>query len=689
MLHEPVSSLKGVGPKKQAALKKLDIEFVEDFLYCYPRDYEDRSNQKKIDQLLDGESAYVTAKVILVVKGGWRYGKKRTLKLLVEDETGQLEIVFFVQAGYLEKAFQQGSTYGFFGKVNVSKQGRLQMTHPDFQKIEEATAEGGVAAEEDKILPVYPLASGLTQKDMRRWSKLALEQQNQLDDYLPPATVERNRLCNLSYALNHIHYPGDREKYKEAKYRLIFDELMLLQTGLMMTRRKLEHQSTGITFSQNHKIKTFTDSLPYPLTGAQTRVLEEIEADMESSKVMNRLIQGDVGSGKTAVASAALYKAVKSGYQGVLMAPTEILASQHFEGLSAQFEPFGIKVGFLSGTVGAKDRRERLEQLKTGEIQILIGTHALIQDDVQFKNLGLVIPDEQHRFGVKQRSLLSEKGTHPDTLVMTATPIPRTLAVVLYGDLDISIIDELPPGRKPVTTKALSGKQRAQAYEFMAREIAKGRQAYVVAPLIEESEQLNARSATEVHEELSVLYPNINSALLHGAMKQKEKDEIMARFYEGEIQLLVSTVVIEVGINVPNSTMMIIENAERFGLAQLHQLRGRVGRGEHQSYCLLISENESAVSKQRAEIMASTNDGFVIAEEDLRLRGPGEFFGVRQHGVPELKLADLGKHAKILSAARKEAGFLLQEDPLLELEEHQPLKQRIRAVFHQVEELQL
>ncbi|MBR2002117.1 MAG: ATP-dependent DNA helicase RecG, partial [Firmicutes bacterium] len=348
-----------------------------------------------------------------------------------------------------------------------------------------------------------------------------------------------------------------------------------------------------------------------------------------------------------------------------------------------------IKVGFLSGTVGTKDRRERLEQLKQGDIHILIGTHALIQEDVEFQNLGLVITDEQHRFGVKQRSLLSEKGDHPDTLVMTATPIPRTLAVVLYGDLDISVIDELPPGRKPVTTKALSGKQRLQAYEFMAREIAKGRQAYVVAPLIEESEQLNARSATEVYEELCTMYPQIRSALLHGAMKQKEKDEIMARFYEGEIQLLVSTVVIEVGINVPNSTMMIIENAERFGLAQLHQLRGRVGRGEHQSYCLLISEQESAVSKQRAEIMASTNDGFVIAEEDLRLRGPGEFFGVRQHGVPELKLADLGKHAKILSAARKEANYILQEDPALSFEEHQPLKQRIRSVFHQVEELQL
>lgn len=689
MLHEPVSSLKGIGPKKQTALKKLDIERVEDFLYCYPRDYEDRSNHKKIDQLLDGESAYITAKVILVVKGGWRYGKKRTLKLLVEDETGQLEIVFFVQAGYLEKAFQQGTSYGFFGKVSVSKQGRYQMTHPDFQKIEGATAEGGDAADEDKILPVYPLVSGLTQKDMRKWTKLALQQQDQLKDHLSPATVERNRLCDLAYALTHIHYPENRDKYKEAKYRLIFDELILLQTGLMMTRRKLEHQCSGICFSKEYKIEEFTASLPYSMTGAQQRVLQEIEADMESSRVMNRLIQGDVGSGKTAVAAAALYKAVKSGYQGVLMAPTEILAMQHFEGLSEQFRPFGITVGFLSGTVGTKERRERLEQLKQGKIQILIGTHALIQEDVEFQKLGLVITDEQHRFGVNQRSLLGEKGDHPDTLVMTATPIPRTLAVVLYGDLDISVIDELPPGRKPVTTKALNGKQRQQAYEFMAGEIQKGRQAYVVAPLIEESEAMNARSATEVHEELKTMFPKIRSALLHGAMKQKEKDEIMTQFYQGDIQLLVSTVVIEVGINVPNSNIMIIENAERFGLAQLHQLRGRVGRGQHQSYCLLISEHESPISKKRAEIMASTNDGFVIAEEDLRLRGPGEFFGVRQHGVPELKLADLGKHAKILAAARKEADFLLREDPALERSENRPLAERIRRVFHEVEELRL
>lgn len=689
MLQEPVSTLKGVGPKKNDMLKKLDIHIVEDFLFFYPRDYEDRSNRKKINQLKDGESAYVTAKVLLVVKGGWRYGKKRTLRLLAEDETGQLEIVFFAQAGYLEKAFQQGAAYGFFGRVAYSKQNRLQMVHPDFQKMEGTSKEENENDGFGQILPIYPLTLGLTQKDMRRWTRLALKQMDQTADYLPQGVIQRNRLCSLSYALHHIHYPQDREKYKEAKFRLIFDELFLLQTGLFMTRRRLEHQCRGISFSSQHKTKEFTAHLPYSLTQAQQRVVKEIEDDMESDKVMNRLIQGDVGSGKTAVAAAALYKAVKSGYQGVLMAPTEILAFQHFESLSEQYRPLEITVGFLSSSTTAKERRELLRRLKSGEIQILIGTHALIQEDVHFQNLGLVITDEQHRFGVNQRSMLSEKGDHPDTIVMTATPIPRTLAVVLYGDLDISIIDELPPGRKPVTTRALNEAQRDAAYSFLIKEIQKGRQAYVVTPLIDESEQMNARSATKVFSELKDKFPFVSSALLHGSMKQKEKDEIMSEFYSGNIQLLVSTVVIEVGINVPNATVMLIENAERFGLAQLHQLRGRVGRGQFQSYCFLLSEHESVVSKKRAEIMASTNDGFVIAEEDLRLRGPGEFFGVRQHGVPELRLADLGKHAAILSAAKKEAGFIFQEDPELSQKENQALLQRIRAVFHQVEELRL
>ncbi len=691
MLQEPVSSIRGVGPKKAGALKKLDILKIEDFLFLYPRNYEDRSNRKKIAQLSDGEQAYVTAQVVLIVKGGFRYGKKRTLKLLAQDETGSLEVVFFAQAGYLEKAFQQGRTYGFFGRVSLQK-GRMQMMHPEFQE-EQSAGEGscGEAAvqREEGILPVYPLSAGLTQRDLRRYSRLALSHAQELSEYLPAQTLQRNRLCGLHYALQNIHYPQDRTKYKEAKYRLIFDELLLLQMGILLTRSKIDHQYTGIRFSSRHKMEQFTDSLPYPLTPAQKKVLSEIERDMESSKVMNRLVQGDVGSGKTAVAAAALYKAVKSGYQGVLMAPTEILAMQHYEGLSRQFAPFGITVGFLSATVGAKERRQLLSQLSEGGVQILIGTHALIQSDVAFLRLGLVITDEQHRFGVDQRSLLGEKGDHPDTMVMTATPIPRTLAVVLYGDLDISVIDQLPPGRQPVVTKALRATQREAVLEFLLKEVNKGRQAYIVAPLIAESEQLSARSATEIYEEFSGRFAQISAALLHGAMKQKEKDEIMAGFYEGKIQVLISTVVIEVGINVPNATIMVIENAERFGLAQLHQLRGRVGRGRHQSYCLLISEGESAVARQRAEIMQSTSDGFRIAEEDLRLRGPGEFFGVRQHGVPELKLADLGKHAAILSAAREEARRLLESDVLLSDGENQRIKQRVQQVFHTAGQLQL
>lgn len=696
MLQEQVESVKGIGPKKAAALKKLDIYKVEDFLFNYPRDYEDRSNCKKIDQLLDGETAYVVAQVILIVKGGFRYGKKRTLKLLVEDDTGSMETIFF-QMGhstYLEKAFQQGETYGFFGRVSLQK-GRVQMMHPDFEKLSDAKTTGSAAESKvegqnsERILPVYSLAAGLTQKDMRRWASLALSHKEEMEEYLPQDTVERNRLCGLAYALDNIHYPGDKTKYKEAKYRLIFDELLLLQTGLLLTRSRLSHQCSGIRFSSQYKIREFTQKLPYELTEAQNWVLSEIETDMESSKVMNRLIQGDVGSGKTAVAAAALYKAAKGGYQGVLMAPTEILATQHYEGLSREFAAFDIQVGFLSGTVGVRDRRQLLERLARGDIQILIGTHALIQEDVIFHRLGLVVTDEQHRFGVNQRGLLGEKGDHPDTLVMTATPIPRTLAVVLYGDLDISVIDQLPPGRMPIITKALTGTQRDAAYEFAMKQVSVGRQVYVVTPLIEESEQLSARSATGVYEELCSRFPHVSAALLHGTMKQKEKDQIMASFHSGEIQVLVSTVVIEVGINVPNATVMVIENAERFGLAQLHQLRGRVGRGHHQSYCLLISEGDSPVAKQRAEIMASTGDGFVIAEEDLRLRGPGEFFGVRQHGVPELKLADLGKHTAILSAAKQEANLILRQDAGLSDEKNQKLKRRIQQVFTSVEQLRL
>lgn len=672
-LNDEVKKLSGVGPKKAEALERLAIYRVEDLLYLFPRAYEDRRKAIKIEQLWNEESALVKAQVTQVVKGGG-FGKNRNLKLLAQDDTGSMEVLFF-KSSFLDRAFRQGEFYSFYGKVSC-KNGKIQMLHPDF----EPWGKG-----EERILPVYPLARGLSQKDLRKWIRLALSFSGQLNEYLPEETRERNRLCGLSYALDHIHYPADPLKVKEARYRFVFEELLLLQTGLLMLRNRLRVNKTGIRFSEKAEMKAFVSTLPFPLTGAQRRVLGEINSDMESDYIMNRLVQGDVGSGKTAIAAAALYKAVKSGYQAVLMAPTEILARQHFEGLSLQFASFGIRTGFLSGSLPAKEKKSVLEDLAAGQIDVLIGTHAIIQQNVAFSRLGLVITDEQHRFGVNQRVILTEKGENPDVIVMTATPIPRTLAMTLYGDLDISIIDEMPPGRRQIITRAVNGSGRDAAYSFVLREVQQGRQAYVVAPLIEESLELSAKSAEGVYEELTEKFPNQQVALLHGAMKQRDKERIMEEFYRGRVSILVSTVVIEVGINVPNATVILIENAERFGLAQLHQLRGRVGRGKEQSYCILISEGKTDVSKQRAEIMKQSGDGFVIAEKDLELRGPGEFFGMRQHGIPELRVADLVKHAKFLPKVREEADLLLKEDPVLQEKKNELLRRKIEKTFSNVE----
>ncbi|MFR9144082.1 MAG: ATP-dependent DNA helicase RecG, partial [Lentihominibacter sp.] len=422
-------------------------------------------------------------------------------------------------------------------------------------------------------------------------------------------------------------------------------------------------------------------SMPYTLTGAQKRCIKEIEKDLECGKVMNRLVQGDVGSGKTAVAEIAMYKAVKSGYQAVLMAPTEILARQHFESISRAFKYHGIEVGFLTGSMKAADKRATLEKIKEGSFQIIIGTHAVIQPDVEFKRLGLVITDEQHRFGVRQRVKLKEKGRNPNVLVMTATPIPRTLSVVLYGDLDVSVIDELPPGRQKISTRSIGYEKRDNCYDFVEKQLADGRQAYVVTPLIEESDVMDLRSAHKVAEELSKRFKEYNVALIHGAMRQEDKDRIMEEFYHGLIDVLVATVVIEVGINVPNSTVIVVENAERFGLAQLHQLRGRVGRGPHKSYCFLIFEGDSEIARKRGEIMEASSDGFFIAEEDLKLRGPGEIFGTRQHGLPDLNISDLSRHLKIMEHAKKEAKVILEKDPVLESDENKGLKRKITKLF--------
>ncbi len=678
-LQDKITILKGIGPGKSAAFNKLNIESVEDFLFFYPRDYEDRRELRKINSLTDGDTALVKGKLVLMARGRGRIPRKQTLKLFVQDETGAMEVVFF-HAGFLERTLKQNENYIFYGKISVNL-GRIQMLHPDVSRFD--------PDQEQSILPIYPLTGGISQGEMRKWQRAALEFLPELEEYLPEQTLRRNRLCGIRYAIENIHYPSDRKRLMEAKYRLIFEELLFLQTGLLAIKRRMTSKGEGICFSPAVSMDEFTESLPYALTGAQKRVLSEINADMESVRIMNRLVQGDVGSGKTVIAAAAMYKAVKSGFQAVLMAPTELLARQHFDGLKPIFRRFGIKVGFLSGSLPQKEKKEIQLQIENGDLDIIIGTHAVIQPGVQFAGLGLVITDEQHRFGVNQRAILSQKGQNPDVLVMTATPIPRTLAVILYGDLDISVIDEMPPGRQQIITRAVKSEGREASYEFVRREVKNGRQAYVVAPLIEDSENLDARSALGLYDELKERFQVFSVAFLHGAMKQADKDRIMQEFNDGLIQILISTVVIEVGINVPNATVMLVENAERFGLAQLHQLRGRVGRGEEQSYCILISEGGSKVAEERAEIMRSTTDGFLIAEKDLELRGPGEFFGMRQHGMPELKLADLAKHVKILSTVREEAEQLLNDDEFLSGKDSIKLREKIDKIFHDTESLNI
>ncbi|MGN0704308.1 MAG: ATP-dependent DNA helicase RecG [Lentihominibacter sp.] len=668
-LNDSMSSLRGIGPKKAEALSKLNIKTLEDLIYFFPRDYEDRRCRKAISQLQEDETALIRAKVTLVVNDRYRRGRKQLLRLLVTDDTGSLEVVFF-NAGYLAKSFRTGDEYVFYGKVSANF-GKMQMVHPDFSRDDSVSG----------ILPVYPLTKGITQREMRMWQKSAEELYCRAEEILSPETIENNRLCSIEYALRNVHFPEEKQKLLEGKYRLVFDELLVMQTGLLAAGNSSREGRNGIAFSGEVSVQDYIDSLPYPLTGAQARCVDEIIADLESGKVMNRLVQGDVGSGKTAVAEIAMYKAVKCGYQAVLMAPTEILAKQHYEGLKKSFAAHGIEVGFLSGTMKAAEKRETLRLLEDGTIQILIGTHAIIQPEVRFSRLGLVITDEQHRFGVKQRISLKEKGENPNILVMTATPIPRTLAVVLYGDLDVSVIDELPPGRQKIRTRSLTAEQRDRCYDFVEKQLRQGRQAYVVTPLIEDSEVLDVKSAQQVSEELSQRFRRYNVALIHGGMKQSEKDSIMELFYRGEIDVLVATVVIEVGINVPNSTVIVIENAERFGLAQLHQLRGRVGRGSYSSYCFLIRDGNSEIAKKRCEIMEESSDGFYIAEEDLKLRGPGEIFGTRQHGLPDLNIADLARHISILNVAKNEAKKIIENDPQLEKPENQPLKRRVMKLY--------
>lgn len=670
-LLDSVKEIKGIGSKKAEHLEKLGIRTVEEMLLFFPRDYEDRRKTVKIGDAAEGSTVLIKGKADIVAADRYRYGGKQRLRLLVTDDTGSLEVVFF-NAKYVKDKFKTGEDYVFYGKISMNF-GKKQMLHPEFDKADEKVFSG--------ILPVYPLTKGISQREMRTYQMQIRHMNSMVKDMLTEDMIRENNLCGIDYALENIHFPKEKHKLLEAKYRLIFDESLILQTGLMAARENIKNGKNGIGFSKDVDVRPYIDSFQYKLTGAQLRCIDEIEKDLVSEKVMNRLIQGDVGSGKTAVAETAMYKAAKSGYQSVMMAPTEILARQHFDGISESFRKHGINTGFLSGSVKGAERKETLAKVKNGDIQVLVGTHAVIQEEVEFDNIGLVITDEQHRFGVNQRIKLKNKGKNPNILVMTATPIPRTLAVVMYGDLDVSVIDEMPPGRQKIITRNLKEDDRKKCYDFIEKQLDEGRQAYVVTPLIEKSDEIDAKSVVQIYEELRKRFKGYNTAMLHGAMKQAEKDEIMRRFYEGDIDILAATVVIEVGINVPNATVMVIENAERFGLAQLHQLRGRVGRGKYRSYCFLITGGASEQAEKRGCIMESSSDGFYIAEEDLKLRGPGEIFGTRQHGIPDLKITDMVKHIKVLNHAREEAKKILKKDPMLENEENSILRKRAEKFF--------
>ncbi|MBH7844742.1 ATP-dependent DNA helicase RecG [Clostridioides difficile] len=673
-LYKDVQYVKGIGPKKADKLNKLGIFTLKDLLYYFPRQFEDRNNLKKIAQLEDGEKVTIKAVISSINTFSPKEGMTLT-KIDVKDETGSAKLVFFNKS-YIKNTFRPGDSILVFGKVK-KKFNNLELTSCELEYLTNSPKNTC------RFMPVYQLTYGVTNKEIMSIIRTVLEDKELIiQEYMPQRIIEKYRLCSIDFAVRNIHSPSSKESLKIALYRIVFEELLILQLGLFVFKSG-RNKEDGIKFETSKDLKKIISALPFKLTKAQNRALDEIIQDMNLEKIMNRLVQGDVGSGKTVVALLALANCVLNGYQGALMAPTEILAGQHYISLTESLKDFGINVGLLIGGLTKKQKDTVLEQIKNNEIDILIGTHALIEDKVEFNNIGLVITDEQHRFGVMQRSKLSLKGANPDILVMTATPIPRTLALILYGDLDISIIDELPPGRQPIETIAIEKSKRDRAYNnLVRREVESGRQVYIVCPLVEESEAIEAKSAVELVEELRAEYfHDLRLGLLHGKMKSSEKDEVMRLFKDKEIDILVSTTVIEVGVNVPNATLMIIENAERFGLAQLHQLRGRVGRGSHKSYCVLIYDSKTDVCRQRMAIMEETNDGFKISEKDLEIRGPGEFFGTRQHGLPELKVANLFKHIKILKLAQQEARYILGEDNNLQLKENMALKKEIIDKF--------
>lgn len=701
----PVQYLKGVGPKRSAALESHGIHTVSDLLYYFPRGYIDRTKIIQIgdlpEYLLHQQQVTVVGEVFRIEVRRARSTNRPMLFVVLRDDTGFVTCVWFEKVQWFRDAFVVGELLACSGRPTADQYGRPQFIHPDYDHLrgtmEEDEPDWGKLINTGAIIPKYSSTeelqrTGLDSRGFRRILRQAVTRHlDVIGEPLPADLRRRNSLVNLQDAIRNIHFPSSNDDLEAARRRLKFDELFFLQLMLAVRKRIYRNELPGISFQPKSKLaRQLVDSLPFTLTSAQRRVIREIAGDMEAPRAMNRLLQGDVGSGKTIVALVAMLIAVENGYQVAFMAPTEILAEQHARTLAAFLEGMPVSLRLLIGGQKKKLRKEILEDIRRGSANIVIGTHALIEEGVEFARLGLVVIDEQHRFGVLQRSELRQKGVNPDVLIMTATPIPRSLALTLYGDLDVSVLDEMPENRRPIKTAVRSESQKEKVFAFVRDEVRRGRQAYIVVPLIEESEKVDLKAATIEYERLQKeVFPEFRLGLLHGRLPTDEKDEVMRKFRNGEYQILVSTTVIEVGIDVPNATIMIIEDAERFGLAQLHQLRGRVGRGAEQSYCILIanyawfdrkrkgaseSTEEKLAAKKRLDTMVATTDGFKIAEVDLQLRGPGEFFGTKQSGMPELRLANIVEDSELLVLARQEAFRLIEQDPQLRLPENAPVR---------------
>ena len=669
-INDSISVLKGVGPKKVKIFHDIGIKTIEDLALYFPKSYEDRRTVTPISELKAGSDFLIQARLVNKRIGANRFNKKTPLVLNVSDDSGMLEVVFF-NGYFLNKLFDIGKEYVFYGRVSENLD-RLQLVHPEFT----------IAGSNDdvrEIIPVYSLKQGLSQKEMRRMQRDIKVVYSSIKEWIPEDIVEKNKLASLDFAISNMHFPSNAKKVLQSRYRLVFDELFTLETGLMYMKSD-DSDVTGISIDVS-KGDEFISKLPFELTSGQRESWNEIKDDLQKPKKMNRLLQGDVGSGKTIIAEAAMLSAAASGFQSVIMAPTELLARQHFDTFVKDLSDHEISPVILISSMKASDKRMAMESISSGKAKVIIATHAVLEENIVFKNLGLVITDEQHRFGVNQRRKLSGKGEGVNILVMTATPIPRTIAAILYGDLDISQIRTMPKGRKGIHTYKCSQGERNRVLNFVEKEMRAGRQAYVVAPLIEDSESIDAKSANAIFDELQDRFDDFNIKLVHGAMKSADKDKIMQDFASGKVNLLVSTTVIEVGINVPNASVMVIENAERFGLAQLHQLRGRVGRGSDDAYCFLMCYTDSELANARMDIMTGLMSGFDIAEEDLKLRGPGEIFGTRQHGLPQLKISDLLRHRDVLEAAMNSARELIERDSKLEKPESVMVKQKVKKMF--------